>query len=96
MALVRSKANAHDLAGAQLIEGDARDEGALIRAPEVCEAVVSSLGTGISPFRKVTLLRWRPTRWSLPWAGATFAGWYASLGWAQATAAATVASFMTG
>jgi uncharacterized protein YbjT (DUF2867 family) len=56
VALVRSRANAPDLAGAQLIEGDARDEGALTRALEGCDAVVSSLGTGISPFREVTLL----------------------------------------
>ena len=32
VALVRSKARASDLAGADLIEGDARDESALIRA----------------------------------------------------------------
>jgi len=56
VALVRSKANVHDLAGAQLVEGDARDESALTRALEGCDAVVSSLGTGISPFRGVTLL----------------------------------------
>jgi len=55
VALVRSRANAPDLAGAQLIEGDARDESALTRALEGCDAVVSSLGTGISPFREVTL-----------------------------------------
>ncbi len=56
VALVRSRANTADLAGAQLIEGDARDKGALIRALEGCDAVVSSLGTGISPFREVTSL----------------------------------------
>jgi uncharacterized protein YbjT (DUF2867 family) len=32
VALARSKARASDLAGADLIEGDARDESALIRA----------------------------------------------------------------
>lgn len=44
VALVRSKARASDLAGADLIEGDARDESALIRALDGCDAVVSSLG----------------------------------------------------
>jgi uncharacterized protein YbjT (DUF2867 family) len=56
VALVRSKANATGLAGAELIEGDCRDEAALTRAIAGCDAVISSLGTGISPFREVTLL----------------------------------------
>ena len=56
VALVRSKARAPDLPGADVIEGDARDEAALSRALEGCDAVVSSLGTGLSPFREVTLL----------------------------------------
>jgi uncharacterized protein YbjT (DUF2867 family) len=56
VALVRSKANASGLAGAELIEGDGRDEAALTRAIAGCDAVISSLGTGISPFREVTLL----------------------------------------
>ncbi|MEI9422088.1 SDR family oxidoreductase [Mesorhizobium sp. Cs1299R1N1] len=56
VALVRSKAKAGDLAGAELIEGDARDAAALTRAIAGCDAVVSSLGTAISPFREVTLL----------------------------------------
>ena len=55
-ALVRSKARASDLPGADLVEGDARDEAALLRALDGCDAVVSSLGTGLSPFREVTLL----------------------------------------
>jgi uncharacterized protein YbjT (DUF2867 family) len=38
VALVRSKARALDLPGADMIEGDARDEGALIRALEVSSA----------------------------------------------------------
>ena len=38
-----------------MIEGDARDEGALIRALDGCDAVVSSLGTGVG-FREVSLL----------------------------------------
>ncbi|SCX23610.1 putative sugar epimerase YhfK [Agrobacterium sp. DSM 25558] len=55
-ALVRSKAKAADLAGAELIEGDARDPAALTRAIAGCDAVISSLGTAMSPFREVTLL----------------------------------------
>ncbi|MGB8353078.1 MAG: SDR family oxidoreductase [Chthoniobacteraceae bacterium] len=54
VALVRSKARA-DLQGADLIEGDARDESALMRALDGCDAVISSLGTGMG-FRKVDLL----------------------------------------
>lgn len=56
VALVRSKAKAADLIGAELIEGDARDPAALTRAIAGCDAVVSSLGTPMSPFREVTLL----------------------------------------
>jgi len=55
VALVRSKASA-DLPGVDMIEGDARDEGTLIRALNGCDGVVSSLGTGLSPFREVSLL----------------------------------------
>lgn len=56
VALVRSKAKAMDLIGAELIEGDARDPAALTRAIAGCDAVISSLGTAMSPFREVTLL----------------------------------------
>jgi uncharacterized protein YbjT (DUF2867 family) len=56
VALVRSKAKAADFAGAELVEGDARDEQALSRALEGCSGVISSLGTAMSPFREVTLL----------------------------------------
>jgi putative NADH-flavin reductase len=56
VALVRSKARPLGLPGADLIEGDAREEGVLMRALNGCDAVVSSLGTGLSPFRKVNLL----------------------------------------
>jgi len=56
VALVRSKAKASDLAGVELVEGDARDAQALARALEGCAGVISSLGTPISPFREVTLL----------------------------------------
>jgi putative NADH-flavin reductase len=58
---VRSKAKAESLAGADLVEGDALDEQALARALDGCEAVVSSLGTPMSPFNEVTLLS-RATR----------------------------------
>ena len=54
VALVRSKARA-DLPGAELIEGDARDEATLARAMDGCDAVVSALGTGMGR-RKVDLL----------------------------------------
>jgi uncharacterized protein YbjT (DUF2867 family) len=56
VALVRSRAKATDLAGAELVEGDARDEQAISRALVGCSAVISSLGTPMSPFREVTLL----------------------------------------
>jgi uncharacterized protein YbjT (DUF2867 family) len=56
VALVRSKTKATGLAGAELVEGDARDEQALSRALEGCSGVISSLGTSLSPFREVTLL----------------------------------------
>jgi uncharacterized protein YbjT (DUF2867 family) len=54
VALVRAKARP-DLPGAELIEGDVRDEATLSRALEGCDAVVSSLGTGMG-FREVDLL----------------------------------------
>jgi uncharacterized protein YbjT (DUF2867 family) len=54
VALVRSKASA-DLPGVDMIEGDARDEGTLLRALDGCDAVISALGTGMG-FRKVDLL----------------------------------------
>ena len=54
VALVRSMARA-DLPGAELIEGDARNENILGRSLDGCDAVVSALGTGIG-FRKVGLL----------------------------------------
>ncbi|GGA02937.1 NAD(P)-dependent oxidoreductase [Dyella caseinilytica] len=54
VALVRSTAGA-DLPGAELIEGDARDEVTLRRALDGCRAVISALGTGMG-FRRVSLL----------------------------------------
>ena len=55
-ALVRSKEKAADIAGVDPFEGDARDEVAITRAIAGCDAVISSLGTPMSPFREVTLL----------------------------------------
>jgi putative NADH-flavin reductase len=55
-ALVRSPERAQDLSGAHLVAGDGRDEAALSRALVGCEGVISALGTGISPFKEVTLL----------------------------------------
>lgn len=55
-ALVRSKARATTLSGAELIEGDVCDEDTLVRALTNCDAVVSSLGTGVSAFREVNVL----------------------------------------
>jgi len=54
--LVRSAGKASDITGAKLIVGDARDETALREALEGRDAVVSALGTPVSPFREVTLL----------------------------------------
>jgi uncharacterized protein YbjT (DUF2867 family) len=56
VALVRSKARAQDLAGADLVEGDARDAATLARALDGCSGVISALGTPMSPFREVALL----------------------------------------
>lgn len=56
-ALVRSVAKAEPLLiGATLVEGDARNEAVVERAVSGCDAVISALGTPISPFREVTLL----------------------------------------
>ncbi len=55
VALVRSKARASELRGADIIEGDVCDEGILVRALNGCDAVISSLGTGIT-FQEVSLL----------------------------------------
>jgi putative NADH-flavin reductase len=54
VALVRAKASS-DLSGAEVIEGDVRDEGTLARALNGCDAVVSALGTGMG-LREVDLL----------------------------------------
>ncbi len=54
VALVRAKARAN-LPGAEVIEGDVRDEETLASALNGCDAVVSALGTGMG-FREVDLL----------------------------------------
>jgi putative NADH-flavin reductase len=54
VALVRSTARA-ELPGAELIEGDARNEATIAHAMDGCDAVVSALGTGMGR-RKVDLL----------------------------------------
>lgn len=56
VALVRSKERAGDLGDVELVEGDARDETDVTRALDGCTAVISSIGTGVSPFKEVTLL----------------------------------------
>ena len=56
VALVRSKTTATGLAGAELVEGDARDAQVLSLALKGCSGVISSLGTAVSLFREVTLL----------------------------------------
>jgi uncharacterized protein YbjT (DUF2867 family) len=55
-ALVRSPAKASGLEGAEVFIGDARDEAVLRKALQGMDAVVSSLGTPVSPFREVTVL----------------------------------------
>jgi uncharacterized protein YbjT (DUF2867 family) len=55
-ALVRSPAKASGLEGADIVIGDARDEAVLRQALQGRDAVASSIGTPVSPFREVTLL----------------------------------------
>lgn len=54
--LVRSPAKASGLEGAEVFIGDARDEAVLRKALQGMDAVVSSLGTPVSPFREVIVL----------------------------------------
>lgn len=54
--LVRSVEKAADLKGAKVVFGDARDEATLRMALKGRDAVVSALGTPVSPFGEVTLL----------------------------------------
>jgi uncharacterized protein YbjT (DUF2867 family) len=53
---VRSAERGHDVEGAKLAIGDARDEATLRRALSGQDAVISALGTPASPFKEVTLL----------------------------------------
>lgn len=57
-ALVRSEAKARPLlAGAELVEGDARDQAVVTRALAGCDAVISALGTRKPTFvKKVTVM----------------------------------------
>lgn len=55
-ALIRSPEKAADLKGVKILVGDARDESALRNAVKDKTAVVSALGTGVSPLREVTFL----------------------------------------
>jgi uncharacterized protein YbjT (DUF2867 family) len=55
-ALVRSPEKAAALKGATIVLGDARDESILRQALKDRSAVISALGTGASPFRRVTFL----------------------------------------
>jgi uncharacterized protein YbjT (DUF2867 family) len=56
VALVRSRQKAALLEGAVLVDGDARDEAAHFAALDGCDAVISTLGTGIGPVKEITLL----------------------------------------
>lgn len=55
-ALVRSPQKANGLEGAEIIIGNALDESALREALRGRDAVVSALGTPVSPLREVTVL----------------------------------------
>lgn len=54
--LVRSAEKARNLDGVEVIVGDARDEQVLRQALKGRDAVISALGTSVSPFREVTML----------------------------------------
>jgi len=64
VALIRSKARAPDLPGADIIEGDACDEGVLIGALDGCDAVVSSLGPALALSVRSACRPKRHTHWS--------------------------------
>ncbi len=55
-ALVRNLEKAQDLSGARLISGNALDPRAVAEALTGSDAVISALGTPVSPFKDVTLL----------------------------------------
>ena len=54
--LVRNPEKAQDLSGARLITGNALDPKAVAEALTGSDAVISALGTPVSPFREVRLL----------------------------------------
>jgi putative NADH-flavin reductase len=54
--LVRNPEKAQDLNGARLIKGNALDPKAVAEALTGTDAVISALGTPVSPFKEVTLL----------------------------------------
>ncbi len=54
--LVRTPEKAQDLKGARVITGNALDPRAVAEALTGSDAVISALGTPVSPFREVTLL----------------------------------------
>jgi uncharacterized protein YbjT (DUF2867 family) len=54
--LARRPEAARDVGEARIVAGDALDRAAVARALDGAEAVVSALGTPVSPFREVTLL----------------------------------------
>jgi putative NADH-flavin reductase len=56
VAMVRSKEKAASLGQVHLVVGDATDESTLAAALSGCDAVISALGTPMSPFKEVTLL----------------------------------------
>ena len=56
VALVRSKEKAASLGEVQWVVGDATSEPTLAAALDGCDAVISALGTPMSPFKEVTLL----------------------------------------
>lgn len=56
VALVRSKEKAASLDQVHLVVGDATDEPTLATALDGCDAVISALGTPMSPLKEVTLL----------------------------------------
>jgi putative NADH-flavin reductase len=54
--LVRSPEKARDIGGARLIKGNALDPKAVAEALTGIDAVISALGTPVSPFKEVSLL----------------------------------------
>ena len=54
--LVRSAEKARNRDGVEVVVGDARDEQVLRQALKGRDAVISALGTSVSPFREVTML----------------------------------------